>query len=325
MKKETIKRIIIYLLLTFAITFAIEFLIILPYSQNSDPSYAMMVTLFSAAVMLVPAISVLLTRVFTKEGFNDHKISFSLKGGKIKYYLLAWLLPVILVLFGALIYFFVFPNQFDWNMSYYIKQLADAGTVVTADAFRTTIISQFITGVILGPVMNCIPCFGEEWGWRGYLLPKLTEVMPVFCAIIVDGIIWGLWHLPLIIAGKNYGLEYKGYPYAGIGMMVVFCIFIGMFFSYLSIKCNSCIPAVIAHGAMNAVATIGVVFTVDGGKTLFGPSITGILSMIPTIITAVIVMVLLRHDNACLKDLNCDTINEVNLPGDNTGGQDKES
>lgn len=325
MKKDVIKPIFIFLAFSFIITFLIEFLVIVPNTNSTDMTVAMMVTMFSAVVMMIPAFSVVLTRLVTREGFSNHKISFSLKNGKGKYYLLAWFLPVVLVLAGALIYFLVFPEQFDWNMSYYINQLAENGTNVTADAFRTTIISQTITGVILGPVLNCIPCFGEEWGWRGYLLPKLLKVMPLGAATVVDGVIWGLWHLPLIIAGKNYGFEYSGYPYSGIGMMVVFCVFIGIVFSYLSIKADSCIPAVLAHGAMNAVASIGIVFTSDGGLSLLGPSITGIISMIPTIITAVILMALFRHDNACAKFADCDTISEVILPGDDNLGQDKES
>lgn len=325
MKKDVIKRIFIFIAFSFIITFLIEFLVIVPNINTTDTGVAMLVTLFSAVVMLIPALSVVLTRLITHEGFSNHKISFSLKNGKIKYYLLAWLMPVVFVLAGALIYFILFPAQFDWNMSYYMDQLAKSGANVTVEAFRKTIISQTITGVILGPVMNLIPCFGEEWGWRGYLLPKLLKIMPPQAAMLIDGIIWGLWHLPLIIAGKNYGFGYSGYPYSGIGMMVIFSIFSGILFSYLSIKADSCVPAVIAHGAMNAVASIGIVFTVDGGLSLLGPSITGILSMVPIIITAVILMIRFGHDNACVKFADCDTISEVILPGEDNLGQDKES
>jgi uncharacterized protein len=45
--------------------------------------------------------------------------------------------------------------------------------------------------------------FGEEFGWRGYLLPKLLPLGEVKAAVIV-GLIWGPWHLPVLIAGLNY-------------------------------------------------------------------------------------------------------------------------
>ena len=37
--------------------------------------------------------------------------------------------------------------------------------------------------------------FGEEYGWRGYLLPKLLPIGEVRASLIV-GVIWGVWHFP---------------------------------------------------------------------------------------------------------------------------------
>lgn len=325
MKKDYIKKILIYIFICFAISYLLEFLFILPYARSTEMADALQATSLSALAMMIPALSVLLTRLFTKEGFIDHKIKFNIKEGRIKYYILAWFLPLVLVLLGAVIYFAVFSEEFDWNMAYYLGNVTKSGTIVTAEALRATMISQLITGVILGPVLNCITCFGEEWGWRGYLLPKLMKIMPMYTAIIVDGVIWGLWHLPLIIGGKNYGFDYDGYPYAGILMMVLFCVVYGIVLSYFTVKTDSCIPAVIGHGALNSIASIGIVFSSNGGRMLLGPSITGVLSMIPTMITAVILLVALRHDNACIKVSSCDTISKVESSGESYIGQDKES
>ena len=56
--------------------------------------------------------------------------------------------------------------------------------------------------------------FGEEYGWRGYLLPKLLPLGEVKAAVIV-GLIWGPWHAPILIAGLNYsGVN----PFAAIGI-----------------------------------------------------------------------------------------------------------
>ena len=40
--------------------------------------------------------------------------------------------------------------------------------------------------------------FGEEFGWRGYLLPRLAPLGGISAAIIT-GVIWGLWHTPVIV------------------------------------------------------------------------------------------------------------------------------
>ena len=55
------------------------------------------------------------------------------------------------------------------------------------------------------PLMGLVQCLGEEAGWRGYLLPKLLEFMKPWKAVLLTGVIWGLWHAPVIACGFNYG------------------------------------------------------------------------------------------------------------------------
>jgi uncharacterized protein len=55
----------------------------------------------------------------------------------------------------------------------------------------------------VGVPIGTLLAFGEEFGWRGYLLPKLLPLGEVKAALIV-GLIWGPWHLPVLIAGLNY-------------------------------------------------------------------------------------------------------------------------
>lgn len=46
--------------------------------------------------------------------------------------------------------------------------------------------------------------FGEEVGWRGYLLPKLLETKRWVTSSLIIGFIWAIWHLPLFfIQGRT--------------------------------------------------------------------------------------------------------------------------
>jgi membrane protease YdiL (CAAX protease family) len=46
--------------------------------------------------------------------------------------------------------------------------------------------------------------FGEEFGWRGFLFPKLTEKYRPIAAAVILGIVWAIWHLPLFwISGTS--------------------------------------------------------------------------------------------------------------------------
>ena len=301
------KRIGLYLLITFVLSYALGIAFLFTGLETNSQMYA----LFASVIMMFPALSVLLTRLITREGFADHGIRWTWKKGNGRYYLLAWFLPAVLTILGCALYFLLFPEEFDWNMSYYYGKVAETGFSATPEELRSAIISQLITAVILGPVLNCITCFGEEWGWRGYLLPKLRESFSDLPAILLTGAIWGIWHAPLIIAGHNYGKDYPGYPYIGILLMILFCIVMGTFLSYVSIRAGSCVPAVIAHGAINSVASVGIYFTNNGGNPIFGPAISGLVGMIPTIITSVILMALLHRNKACVSDSSCDTIDEA--------------
>lgn len=46
--------------------------------------------------------------------------------------------------------------------------------------------------------------FGEEIGWRGYLLPKLSQTHSPRLAVLYVGLIWAAWHLPLLLRNPTY-------------------------------------------------------------------------------------------------------------------------
>lgn len=276
------RRIIIFLAITFIITYGIEFFMIAPLIGSTDMNAAMAAQSMIAGVMFAPTFGVILTRVLTKEGFlgSDLYFSFRLKGF-LKYYGIVWPGFIALIVIGAGLYFLIFPKQFDGNLGYAAAVLnAQTQTPLTTEQVRQTMLLQIIVGAVLSPFVNIVNCFGEEWGWRGYLLPKLLRQFKVVPAVLIDGLIWGIWHAPLIaIAGLNYGMGYVGYPVTGILAMCVFCVVIGTILSYVTIKTHSCIPAVLGHGMINGFATIGIYFTsLENPYNVFlGPAPTGLI------------------------------------------------
>lgn len=295
--EEKQKGALIYVALVFIITYIYEYFFVIRYLKDNIDRTIAAIPVRLAIAMLIPAICVILTRLFTKEGFKDSYINFNLKEGRYKYYLLTWFAPSILTIVGTVIYFLCFRTDYSADMKYIIATYAKQGVSgLTPDAMRKAAISQGITAVLIGPVINCITCFGEEWGWRGYLLPKLAGRFKSIPLMLITGIIWGLWHLPLIVSGYNYGTGYNGYPVAGIAAMVLFCFSIGTLLSYATLKTGSCVPAVIGHGAINSFSSIGIYFTKDGGHLLFGPSPAGVVAGIPCLIFAVILIRLMIKD-----------------------------
>jgi membrane protease YdiL (CAAX protease family) len=149
----------------------------------------------------------------------------------------------------------------------------------------TLFITQLAMGIFISPILNIITTSGEEIGWRGYLLPKLMEMYSPRVSIVISGIIWGLWHAPIIAMGHNYGTGYPTAPWGGILAMVVFCLFVGSFFSYLAIKTKSFLPASIAHGSLNGMAAVSVFVTMGNPSPFIGPLPVGIIGGIGFILT----------------------------------------
>lgn len=285
------KRIYIYLISVFVLTYLYEYFFIIRFLKENPDNTIASISLRLAIAMFLPAICVFITRLITREGFKNTYLIPDLKNGKYKYYLLTWFAPPLLVFAGTVLYFLCFGSDYSADMEYIIATYAGQGvTGLTPEVMKKTAISQGITAVIIGPVINCITCFGEEWGWRGYLLPKLSRRLKFVPLMIVTGVIWGLWHVPLIIEGHNYGMDYTGYPILGIAAMILFCFSIGTLLSYATLKSGSCIPAIIGHGAVNSISAIGIFYTKSGGKLLFGPLPTGILAGLPSLIFAVILI-----------------------------------
>lgn len=302
-KKLNDRRIILYLAFTFILTFAVEIFVIMPMAGDTDINKAYMAQLLVAGVMFVPALGVLFTRLITKEGFQIRDLMLNLKlKGNMKYYALAWFGFAFLIVFGAALYFIIFPKHFDPNMGY-AKALLEAqsgagGAKLTGGQIKTVVYIQILTGILLSPFVNFLNCFGEEWGWRGYLLPKLLNRFKTTAALLVGGVIWGLWHTPLIIMGHNYGVGYRGFPYLGIFAMCIFCIVIGIILSYVTIKTGSCIPAVMGHGTINGLASAGMLFTsLENPYNVFlGPMPVGLVGGAGFIFTAAWLLYLLYKE-----------------------------
>jgi membrane protease YdiL (CAAX protease family) len=97
--------------------------------------------------------------------------------------------------------------------------------------------------------LNAVFAFGEEYGWRGYLLPRLLPLGEARAAVVV-GVIWGLWHAPLLIAGLNYpGVN----PWIAVAMFVPTAVLMSLLFTRLYVAAGgSVLVATLLHASLNA-------------------------------------------------------------------------
>lgn len=249
----------------------------------------------SILFMFFPLLCAVLTMAITREGFSAFRRAKPKFVKNWKWYLLAGLLPGVLVIFGAAAYFLVFPDCFDLSMPMIANAQTPLPITVTPALLALIALVLVITAQFV--VINHVVAFGEEFGWRGYLLPKLMRKMSAPRAVLCTGALWGLAHFPLTVFGHNYGLGGPLHPVLPILMMTLFATVFGVFLSYLTIRTGSVIPASVAHGALNAVGGAAVLFvTADGYRPLLGPNVAGLFGMSGALILAVVLLVRLRAD-----------------------------
>jgi len=275
--------------LCIGIIFALNTLCILPtaiFGGSADGTDANIIFVVTSVIfMWFPTIATIITKKITKDSFKVGVRPNIRKN--IKYYMQALLFPGVFVCIGAIIYFALFPHTPDWTLGYARSLIGDEIALPSS----LTIPWVFLLAMgatLIAPLIfvNHIFAFGEEYGWRGYILPKLQSFMSNRKAATVSGVLWGLGHAPLICFGLQYGFGYPGFPYTGILMMTVFATVIGIWFSYLTMQTKSVIAASIAHGAINTIRGGPAFFAVVNTNMLLGPNPSGIIGMTGLIILA---------------------------------------
>lgn len=280
------KKIWIFIGITFCITWALWGIAFYTPLVHQVTELGLAVPLTSAG-MFCPLIGALLTKlIMRKEETIDLGLRPHIKGNAC-YYLLAWFGPCVLTIIGAAVFFLIVPGQFDPNMTFVKQSLEAAGSgQIPAEAAPLLVVVELLAAVTVAPFINIIFTFGEEAGWRGFLFPSLCERFSQRTAVIISGLVWGLWHAPIIGIGHNYGTDYWGFPVLGILVMCVFCLSLASSLSYLTVHVKSMWPAALGHGAINAVAGLGTVFCATAGGTtmLLGPSAAGLIGGLPLLI-----------------------------------------
>lgn len=290
------KRIYIFLAFAFGISWAVALVIYLTGGLQNSPSYTfsggqvtLAIILLASVYMFGPAIANLLTRIITKEGKKDLFLQPNFDQKRGLYFLAAWFLPGLLTITGAILFFLLFPQFYDKNLSTFQSMLAASGQNSSINPWIVAVM-QALQALFISPILNAISTFGEEFGWRAYLQPKL---MPLGGrkAVLLTGLIWGVWHWPIIFMGYNYGSDYFGAPFLGPLAMVWFTLGLSVIFGWLSIKAHSLWPAVIAHGAINGIAALGSIFVKGNPDSLLGPTPVGIVGGFGLTLIAVLILI----------------------------------
>ncbi len=233
--------------------------------------------LFQLAMLpggFAPAIAAVVVRKWvTREGFAD--AGLHLHFGRWRYYALALILPYVVVAAIIAEASLTGLGRPDISLLRALRILVPSGTQLPAQlpvALRLSMPIQFaIMAVIASPVL-----WGEEFGWRGYLQRRWFVQRPLHAAV-ATGIVWGVWHFPLLLRGYDY-------PESSAWGLLVFpvdAVFLSIIFAWLYNSTGSIWAPSLAHAATNAIGISLTTLLFLGGSNLLFVGYLGVLSWIP--------------------------------------------
>lgn len=297
------RRVAVFCAFAFGIAWAVSLVIYVTGGLMESPMLVEQAGISLALVLLLvvmwaPAAAHVLTRLLTREGWQRTYLQPRLKQAWPTW-VAAWLLPGLLTIVGAAAFFLIFPGYYDSSLSALREmmegQLPEGGPF--GQNLWALVALQVVQALLISPILNSPATFGEEFGWRAYLQPKL---MPLGArrALVVTGVIWGIWHWPIILMGYNYGFDYPGAPFLGPLAMVWFTVVVGVLLGWLTIRGRSVWPAVIGHAAVNGMAGLGLIFVQGQPNTLLGPTPVGTIGGLGFTVAAVAILLRLSRGPA---------------------------
>jgi membrane protease YdiL (CAAX protease family) len=123
------------------------------------------------------------------------------------------------------------------------------GIPVPASLYVPALVLLFVPVAVIGiPLSGLAATFGEEYGWRGYLQDEMVKI-GVLPGVLLVGLVWGLWHFPVILRGVHT------YPpsWAGLSLGIALFVLWGIVQSYAVLKTRSIWIAAFMHGVVNSV------------------------------------------------------------------------
>lgn len=275
------KRVWFFIGFAFGIAWTVDLVIYLT-GGLSDLGVGSLAWILLVVSMAAPSLAHILTRLVTGEGWRDLYLRPRFREGW-RLWAVAWVGTPVLILIGTGLFFALFPQYLDSDLSS-VQALLNQSAQSTGSPLpigpATFVLIQIVQAILLAPVVNGVATFGEEFGWRAYLLPRLLP-LGGRKAVFLLGIVWGVWHWPVIAMGYNYGSGYPGAPWTGMLAMAWFTIIASVFLAWLTLRAGSVWPAVIAHASLNGLAAIGPLLAQGQPNLLLGPTAVGVVGSLP--------------------------------------------
>ncbi|MGA2097052.1 MAG: type II CAAX endopeptidase family protein [Candidatus Acidiferrum sp.] len=244
-------QVLTYLVILFAFSSFFYFLILHSGSLGNGRG------MYTLGLMYCPGLAGMLT--LRLNGRNISELGW--KWGETKYQVRSWYIPL---LYASIAYAIVWIFHLGGlgNPDYYnslINSMHLGGSPWISIVLGTLLIATY------GLLRSMTSALGEEIGWRGFLVPELSKTCSFTTTSLISGIIWSVWHYPvLIFSDYNAGTP----TWYGLTCFTVMVVSISFVFAWMRLKSGSLWTGAILHGSHNLyIQAIFTPLTRNTGKT----------------------------------------------------------
>jgi uncharacterized protein len=253
-KGRSQKKILTFLVLTFALSSVFYLLIGSAHSTQAAGG------LYVFALMWCPALAALATQF----AFERNLRHFGWGLPRRRFLALGYFLPV---LYGLITYGIIWSTGLGGLSTRQLVSTISAqiGYQPTSSGLFALIYILFAATLLMIPAI--VSALGEEIGWRGLLVPELAKTTTFTRAALLSGIIWALWHLPLILFA-DYGNG--GSVWFAVTCFAVMTVAFSFVFAWLRLKSGSLWAPVLLHASHNVfIQNVFTPLTVNTGITAY--------------------------------------------------------
>ena len=269
------KKVLQFILLTFLISWSVA---LAAYLLGITYGSILSLVIIAVCYMPAPAYATLILQKLVYRG-TLKPYGFTLKNISLRWLLITTIGFAWFVVLGTFVVIGILGNIFgvalfgriDFSEAAVLHQI----TIFTRGAFGdlpqhfpippvAAFLLSLVQSVIAGFTVNLPFALGEELGWRGLLLRE-TQKSGFLRSNLFIGVVWGLWHAPIIAQGHNY----PGHPVAGIFMMTLFTTTFSFPMAYCRFKSGTILGPSALHGMFNPLGVLTALF-VAGANPLVG-------------------------------------------------------
>jgi len=235
--------------------------------------------------MFTPAVSAVIARLFFYEkGFSDARLNI----GRFRHYLRFYGLTLAVVagcylaywIFGAVSWDFTgdtFLSTLGAQMESTGKDINDLPLGLTP---KLMLLLFAIGGLTVFNIPFTISGFGEEFGWRGFMLPLVYRVTRPYKAFLICGLIWFAWHTPLVLViPQTHHLTAAENSLNAI-VLAIGSVATFIFLAYVFAESGSIWVASFVHAVLNNASRSLAYFAVVDNQVLANAALTAVMVVV---------------------------------------------